>query len=140
MGREAKTLLVDDSAFMRGVMGEILTGFGVSDVTEAEDGLQALDKFEQALAEGNSYSLVFLDIVMPVLDGQETLKRIRALEKNAGLDSSERSTIIMVTSLHSPQDMMDAIIEGDCNDYLVKEFEPEHLLRLLIKYGFCEES
>lgn len=140
MAREAKTLLVDDSSFMRGMMEEILNGFEVTDVTEAEDGLQGLSLFEKALQEGTPYSLVFLDIIMPVMDGQETLKKIRAVENAAGIKGNDRSTIIMVTSLNSPQDMLDAIIDGDCNDYLVKDFEPEQLLCLLTKYGFREET
>ena len=140
MKREAKTLIVDDSAAVLDIMHDILKEYGVLQIAQAEDGLQAVSRFKEALQAGTPYSLVFMDIIMPVLDGQEALKRMRAMEKEAGIAAGERSTIVMVTSLHSTDDMMSAIIDGDCDDYLVKPFEPEHLLHMLVKYGFREAS
>ena len=137
MKREAKTLIVDDSTAILEIMAGILDSYGIKELASAEDGSQALSLFKQALQAGEPFSLVFLDIVMPVMDGQETLQRMRALEKEAGIFGT-RSVIIMVTSLHSTDDMMHAIIDGDCDDYLVKPFEPEHLQHMLVKYGFRE--
>ena len=140
MRREAKTLVVDDSSIALLMTGYMLNKMGIVDITEAEDGLQALDKFSQAVQNGTPYSLVFLDIVMPKLGGQEALRRMRAIEAEAGITEENRSVIIMATSLHSTEDMMNALIEGDCSDYLVKPFKAEDVKGLLIRYGFLEQG
>ncbi|BCS52345.1 hypothetical protein GSbR_15960 [Geobacter sp. SVR] len=73
---------------------------------------------------------------MPEMDGQEALKRIRALEREAGIAGNGKATIIMASSLHSTEDMVQALIEGDCSDYLVKPFGDDELRGMLIRYGF----
>jgi len=132
MTQAIKVLIVDDSISVQDMMQEMLRGIGFDDLAVAGNGQQALSLFREALLEGAPYGLVFLDIVMPKLDGQQALKRMRAMEKEAG---RSKALIIMVTSLSSTYDMMEAIIEGDCTDYLVKPFEPEHLQYMLAKYG-----
>ena len=122
------------------MMNGMLDDFGFHKVTEAEDGLVAVEHFETAARSGEPFELVFLDIVMPVMDGQEALKRMRAIEKEAGVSGDDKATIIMATSLHSTNDMIDAIIDGQCDDYIVKPFEPEDLLGLLEKYGFVDPA
>jgi two-component system, chemotaxis family, chemotaxis protein CheY len=136
MTRAAKTLLVDDSAFVLDMMENTLGEYGVLDITKAENGQQGLELFASAQASGAPFSLVFLDIEMPVMDGQEALKRMRAVEREAGVRDDDRAIIIMATALHSPADMMNAIIDGDCSDYFVKTFEIEEIGGLLAKYGF----
>jgi two-component system, chemotaxis family, chemotaxis protein CheY len=134
MKRASKTLIVDDSEPILFLMEAMLAQQGIRDVTAAGNGLKALEHFEVALRSGNPYSLVFLDIVMPVMNGQEALKRMRDMEKEAGLTGHDRSTIIMATSLHSTKDMADALIEGDCSDYIVKPFSVNELRGMLIKH------
>ena len=140
MRREAKTLIVDDSSIALLMTSFMLQKYGMVDISEAGDGLQALEDFKEALQKQAPYSLVFLDIVMPMLGGQDTLKRMRALETEAGIANQDRAVIIMATSLHSTNDMMDALIEGDCSDYLVKPFNAEDVRGMLIKFGFLEEN
>jgi two-component system chemotaxis response regulator CheY len=140
MRREAKALIVDDSSIALLMTNFILQKFGMVDISEAGNGLRALEEFEAALMGGTPFSIVFLDIVMPLMGGQETLRRMRALEAERGVASEDRAIIIMATSLHSTNDMMDALIEGDCSDYLVKPFSTEDVKGMLIKFGFLEES
>jgi two-component system, chemotaxis family, chemotaxis protein CheY len=134
--KRAKTLIVDDSKAILAMMDGMLKSHGINDVTKAVNGLRGVEQFEAALLMGSPFSLVFLDIVMPVMDGQEALKRMRAMEADAGVMSDERAIIIMATSLHSTNDMINALIEGDCSDYLIKPFDAEDLRGMLIKYGF----
>jgi two-component system chemotaxis response regulator CheY len=140
MRREAKALIVDDSSIALLMTNFMLQKFGMVDISEAGNGLRALEEFEAALMGGTPFSIVFLDIVMPLMGGQETLRRMRALEAERGVASEDRAIIIMATSLHSTNDMMDALIEGDCSDYLVKPFSTEDVKGMLIKFGFLEES
>ncbi len=138
MQQTQKVLIVDDSDFQADMLESILNDLGVSNVTKAINGSDALKHFEEALQGGAAYSLVFLDIVMPEMDGQEALKRMRALEKEAGISGEDKTTIIMVTSLSSPTDMITALIEGDCTDYVVKPVAESILKALLVKYGLIK--
>ncbi len=122
------------------MMKNMLTEYGIKDITKAINGQVAVEEFEAALQSGTPFSLVFLDIVMPVMDGQEALKKMRAIESQAGITGDGKATIIMATSLNSTSDMMDAIIEGDCSDYLIKPFDPEDLLGMLVKYDFVDRA
>lgn len=138
MTRETKTLIVDDSRAILRLMDNMLHDNGISDITKAGDGVRAVEKFQEALLGGVPYALVFLDIVMPVMNGQQALKLMRDLEKAAGITGEDKATIIMATSLNSTSDMMDAIIEGDCSDYLVKPFETKDLRGILVRHGFAD--
>lgn len=135
----AKALIVDDSAPVLLMLAHALGRYGIGDITKAENGRQAMEHFTRELLNGTPYSLVLLDIVMPLLDGQETLGRMRAMEINAGVAMKDRAIIIMVTALHSVDDMADALIEGDCSDYLVKPVEVEDIGGMLARYEFLPE-
>lgn len=136
MKRAQKTLVVDDDNFIAETLVITLDLLGMKDVSKALNGAQALEQFERALQAGTPYSLVLLDILMPGIDGQEVLKRMRALEKQAGIPREAWSVIIMATALNSPKDMMDALLEGDCTDYIVKPIDEDNLRGMLIKYEF----
>ena len=140
MKNEPKTLIVDDSKAILSMMGSILTSYGIKDITTAGNGLLALKSFDQALQAKAPFALVFLDIVMPVMDGQVALKRMRAMEQEAGITGCDKAVIIMATSLNSTTDMVNAVIEGDCTDYLVKPFEAEDLRGMLIKYVYLDKG
>jgi two-component system chemotaxis response regulator CheY len=136
MKRAQKFLVVDDDNFMTETMVIMLELLGMKDVSKALNGDQALEQFERALLAGTPYSLVLLDILMPGMDGQEVLKRMRAMERQAGIPREDWSVIIMATALNSPKDMMDALLEGDCTDYIVKPIDEGSLRGMLIKYEF----
>jgi len=136
MKKTANVLIVDDSAMALLMTSHVLKKYGVTEITEATDGLKAIEVFGRALSEGHPFNLVFLDIVMPQLNGQDALKRMRALEAEAGVGAGDKAVIIMATSLHSTEDMIDAVIEGDCSDYLVKPVGAEDILGVLQKYDF----
>lgn len=73
-----RILVVDDAAFMRMMVKDILTKNGYEVIGEASDGRQAVEKFQELQPD-----LVTLDITMPELDGIEALKKIRELDPNA---------------------------------------------------------
>jgi two-component system chemotaxis response regulator CheY len=136
MTRAQKTLVADDSDLQADILESTLNDLGIEDITKTENGALALEHFKEALQSATPYSLVFLDIVMPEMDGQEALRRMRALERDAGISKDGKTTIIMTTSLDSPKDMIEALIEGDCTDYIVKPVDEANLRWMLAKYGF----
>ncbi|MDE6133085.1 MAG: response regulator, partial [Oscillospiraceae bacterium] len=73
-----KVMICDDSMFVRKKMRDILTMLGVNNIIEAEDGQQAVDKYKSESPE-----LVFMDIVMPEMDGVEALSEIMAFDGGA---------------------------------------------------------
>lgn len=136
MIREQKILVVDDSELQADILESMLHDLGARDITKDLNGVQALKHFGDALGTKKPYSLVFLDIVMPEMDGQEALKRIRSLEKNSGGTESVKTKIIMTTSLDSPESMIDALVEGGCDDYIVKPVYSDNLRVVLSRLGF----
>jgi two-component system chemotaxis response regulator CheY len=114
-----RVLIVDDIPFIRSVIRDILIDDGFSVVGEASDGAQAL-----ALYKALKPDVVLLDIHMPVLDGIETLKRIKKINKEA--------TIIMCSSLGDQENIINAISLG-AKDFVVKPFRKERILSAIKK-------
>ena len=76
----AKILLVDDAAFMRMMLKDILTKGGYDTICEAENGLVAIDKFKEEKPD-----LVIMDITMPEMDGIEAVRQIKKVSAEANV-------------------------------------------------------
>lgn len=108
-------LVVDDSPTMRRIVINALKTFGVTDVVEAEDGQDALDK----LQAGN-IDFVITDWNMPNMTGLELTKAIRSNEAFKSLP------ILMVTTRGLKEDIIEAL-KAKVNNYVVKPFTPQVL-------------
>jgi two-component system chemotaxis response regulator CheY len=128
-----KCMVVEDDDFGREMVTCMLSEYAET-IDTARDGAEAVQQFARALHDKSPYQLVCLDIMMPVMDGQEALKRMRHLEKEAGISPSQASVIIMTTALDSAEDIQNAIWQGDCTDYMVKPISQTDLVALLNKY------
>lgn len=111
----AKILLVDDAAFMRMMIKSTLTKNGYTDIHEAADGLQAVEKYQEIKPD-----LVIMDITMPNMDGLQALREIKANDPNA--------TIVMCSAMGQEAMVIDAIKTG-AKDFIVKPFKPERILK-----------
>jgi len=111
----AKILLADDAAFMRKVISDTLSKNGYTDLYEAVDGADAVEKFDEVKPD-----LVILDITMPNLDGLGALKAIRAKDSNAN--------VVMCSAMGQEAMVMDAIQSG-AKDFIVKPFKPDRLMK-----------
>jgi len=109
-----KVLVVDDDPDSRRLLA-ISLGWAGHQVVEAEDGLDAWDKFQQERAQ-----LVITDWMMPGLDGMGLIGRIRASE------SEGYTYIIMLTALREKPQVVSGL-EAGADDYLTKPFDPEEL-------------
>lgn len=105
----AKILIVDDSRTSRKMLRNILESNGHEIIDEAVNGQEGVQKF-QALKP----DVVTLDITMPVVDGVEALKMIKALDPE--------SKVVMVTAAGQKNKMIECIKAG-ANEFLTKPFE-----------------
>lgn len=111
----AKILCVDDAAFMRMMVKNTLTQNGYTDIYEAADGLQAVEKYLEIHPD-----LVIMDITMPNLDGLEALKAIRAKDPNAA--------VVMCSAMGQEAMVVEAIKAG-AKDFIVKPFKPDRIVK-----------
>ena len=112
-------LIVDDAAFMRMVIKNILVKEGYEVVGEAADGKEAV-----ALYNDLRPALVLLDITMPEMDGIEALKKIIAADPQA--------KVVMCSALGQSSMVIEAIQAG-ARDYIVKPFQPDRVIEAVSK-------
>jgi two-component system chemotaxis response regulator CheY len=125
-----KTLIVEDDSTSRLLMQEFLKGFGLTHI--AVNGQEAVEAIRVALLSGHHYNLICLDIMMPGLNGQQALRKIREMEEERGIFSSDGAKIIMTTALDDMQNKISAF-SGLCDGYLAKPIYKERLLAELRK-------
>ncbi len=128
-----KILIAEDDVMTRAVLQEMLTEVGTTHAVE--NGRQAIDLFTQALKERDPFDLVCLDIMMPEMDGQETLLRIRKVEDDLGVVDGLQVKVIMITALSDPENIKKAKVDGRCEAYLTKPIKMDQLLDQIKKLG-----
>lgn len=112
-------LIVDDAAFMRMMIKDILTKNGYDVVGEAQDGVEAVEKFQELQPD-----LVTMDITMPEMDGVTALKKIREIDPDA---------IVIMCSAMGQQAMVIDAIQAGAKDFVVKPFQADRVLEAIEK-------
>jgi CheY-like chemotaxis protein/signal transduction histidine kinase len=120
-------LLVDDDMRNTYALSKLLTKHGMK-VLIADNGQTAL----QTLKEQNTIELVIMDIMMPVMDGYQAMREIRARK------SWQDIPIIALTARAMPEEQ-ERCIEAGANDYLIKPVDIDRLLTLLRVWLFKQE-
>lgn len=114
-----RILIVDDAAFMRMMIKDILVNNGYEIVGEANNGIKAVEMYKKERPD-----LVTMDITMPDMDGITAVKEIRKADPSA--------RIIMCSALGQQSMVMDAIQAG-ARDFIVKPFQPDRVIEALKK-------
>jgi two-component system chemotaxis response regulator CheY len=114
-----RILVVDDAAFMRMMVRDILTKNGFEVCGEANDGVQAIEKFKELKPD-----LVTMDITMPEMDGIAALKEIKKLDPQA--------KVVMCSAMGQQGMVIDAIQAG-AKDFIVKPFQPDRVIEAIKK-------
>ncbi|MCF8009917.1 MAG: response regulator [Clostridiales bacterium] len=112
-----KVLIVDDAAFMRMMIKNIITEQGFEVAGEAEDGQQAVNMYADQKPD-----LVTMDITMPELDGIEAVKKI--------MESDSNAKIIMCSAMGQQAMVMEAIQAG-AKDFIVKPFQQDRIMQAI---------
>lgn len=114
-----KILIVDDAAFMRMMIKDILVKNDFTIVGEAQDGVQAVEKYKELTPD-----LVTMDITMPEMDGIAALKKIKEINPDA--------KVIMCSAMGQQAMVIDAIQAG-AKDFIVKPFQAERVIEAILK-------
>jgi two-component system, chemotaxis family, chemotaxis protein CheY len=114
-----KVLIVDDAAFMRMMIKDILEKNGFEVLGEANNGLKAVEFYKK-----DKPDVVTMDITMPDMDGIEAVKAIKAFDPAA--------KVIMCSAMGQQTMVMDAIRAG-ARDFIVKPFQPDRVLEAIRK-------
>lgn len=114
-----RVLIVDDAAFMRMMVKDILSKNGYEIVGEAENGVKALEKFQELKPD-----LTTMDITMPEMDGITAVKEIKKIDPNA--------KVIMCSAM-GQQAMVVEAIQAGARDFIVKPFQPDRVLEAVRK-------
>ncbi|HBV86004.1 response regulator [Desulfosporosinus sp.] len=115
----ATIMIVDDAAFMRMMLKDILLKNGFNVVGEAENGVMAVEKYKELQP-----NLTIMDITMPEMDGLQSVKEIRKLDSKA--------RIIMCSAMGQQAMVIEAIQSG-AKDFVVKPFQAERVVEAVTK-------
>ena len=114
-----RVLIVDDAAFMRMMIKDILEKNGFEVIGEASNGIKAVEIYKKERPD-----VVTMDITMPDMDGIEAVKEIKAFDPNA--------KVIMCSAMGQQTMVMDAIRAG-ARDFIVKPFQQDRVLEAIRK-------
>lgn len=114
MSTAPKVLIVDDDNLMRGLLRGILRSENFQIIGEAKNGLVALEFIEK-----NSTDIVFMDVVMPEMDGLEALQTMKARHPEI--------VVIMITGNPSKDNVQESI-RGGANGFIIKPFNSAKVL------------
>ena len=114
-----RILIVDDAAFMRMMIKDILTKNGYKVIGEACNGLDAFEKYGQLKP-----NLVMMDITMPEMNGIDALKKIK---------EGDASANVIMCSAMGQQAMVIESIQAGAKDFIVKPFQVERVLEAVQK-------
>jgi two-component system chemotaxis response regulator CheY len=112
-------LVVDDAAFMRLMLREILTKNGWEIVGEADTGVEAIELYHELKPD-----VVTMDITMPEMDGLSALRQI--------IQEDPRARVVMCSAM-GQQAMVIEAIQAGAKDFIVKPFKPERVIEALSK-------
>ena len=123
-----KALVVDDDLINRIVLQEILSGY--AEVHSCVDGQEAVLAYRRALARGDPYDLVCMDLLMPVMGGIEALRLIRR-EEELYCPSGARNTKVIITTSADDADTISQAFRELCDAYVVKPIDTEEIIDIV---------
>lgn len=114
---EITVMICDDSPLIRKKMSEIFKKVGISEVIQASDGEEAVEKYKEYKP-----GLVFMDIVMPKKTGLDALREIMAVNKDA--------KVVIASTVGTQKNLINAIKEG-AFEFLQKPVKEDDVLKII---------
>lgn len=115
-----KVLIVDDMRTMRILVKKTLTALGFTDITEADDGAKAWAEIEKSIDSAKPFQLIISDWNMPVMQGIELLRKVRA-------DETIKKTPFLLLTAESERSQALEAIQAGVSGYVLKPFTTDAL-------------
>jgi two-component system chemotaxis response regulator CheY len=128
-------LIVEDDLSGVMLLRKVLYDYG--EIDDVADGPEAVEAFDRAWAEGKPYDLIFLDIMMPSMSGQQVLSMIRKKEMEMRLSQLKEVKVIITSALDNVDSVSQAFNEGRAFAYLVKPILKHHILAEINNLNFA---
>ncbi|MEF3696112.1 response regulator [Desulfolutivibrio sp.] len=128
-----RALIVDDDFYSRSFLEYIMHPYAFCDV--AVNGEEAVMTFQKALEEKRPFSIVFMDLLMPVIDGPKALREIREIERDFGVDKASQARVIITSVLEDAEDTHNAMYLGEATSFLQKPVDEKSVLSELRRLG-----
>ena len=132
-----RLLIVDDDDANRKLLTDIVSKLGECEA--AAGGQDALSAFKKAWEEWRPFNLIFLDVLMPEMDGRQVLHKIREIEKDKKISEQHQARIIMVTGVSEEETVMDCLKNG-CDEFIVKPIDIQLVFEKIKKFGFMKSN
>ncbi|OCA97194.1 response regulator [Clostridium beijerinckii] len=116
-----KVLIVDDAVYMRLSLREILERNGFEVIGDAENGIEAIDKYKMLSPD---IVTMAMDITMPEMDGIQALEEIKKIDSNA--------KVVMISAMGQEYIVRESIMNG-AKGFIVKPFKEENVIKSLSK-------
>ena len=130
-----RALIAEDEFVGRKLLSTFLAPLFVIDV--AVNGQEAVEAYKLAYEEGDPYSLILMDIMMPKQDGLSALEEIRNFEKAKGI--TRYCKVVMTTALDDPKTVIRSFHDVEASAFIVKPVEREKLYEELEKIGLMNK-
>ncbi len=117
MTNQRRFLMVDDEPEMRMVLTSLLDNVGQCETASSGD--EALAAMRRALEENRPYDAVFLDIMMPGMNGHQTAAELRKMEQNHGVPPHKIFKLIMISALEDTKNVCHSFFKEGCADAYV---------------------
>lgn len=122
-------LIVDDDESIHLYLQVVLAPYG--ECVTAISGEEAVQRFTEALSEGNPFDVVMMDILMPGMDGHQTAEMMRVREKAAGVPEVDSFKLVMITCLVDETSVNKAFFNTRATIYIVKPLDRERIIKEL---------
>lgn len=127
MGKH-RFLIVEDEFLSRQLLQICVDEFASYDI--AVDGKEAVQAVKRSYETGCPYDVIFLDIILPQIDGLSALKEIRAYEASRGIVGKQTTKVVMTTALSDAKNVMESF-SNQCEAYITKPYSKEKILKVI---------
>ncbi|WP_031479296.1 response regulator [Maridesulfovibrio frigidus] len=122
-------LIIDDDETVHMYLTKLLSSYARCE--SVFSGAEAIDAFRKAVEDKDPFDTVFMDILMPEMDGHAATKELRALEAELGINGPGEFKLVMITSLNDTKNVSQAFFKGYASCYIVKPFSKVRVLNEL---------
>ena len=122
-------LIADDNLANRTLLDHLLRQYG--SCTFATNGLEAVKRYQHSWEEEQPFSVIFMDVMMPEMNGTDALRMIREFEATQGIPMVN---VIMVSALRDGDNIQQSRSAG-AQHYLIKPFREKEIFSLLSSFG-----